>query len=161
MNSGKIRLPTNKTNLRGNILPHDHKEQQQNDQVLSQNTSKGGASNEPQKNKGTTPTREPCILCGNDIKFMERRNYRNRCNNNSKNCIFHDHPDLVGHDWDTKFGSTDIGKAYAALTPKRTWIHGKKKLSHDQKTLVDKVSNDLFTMTNDPHEPILTIKQLH
>ena len=85
---------------------------------------------------------------------MEKRNYKNRCSNNSKNCIFHNHPDLVGHDWDTKFGSTDIGKAYAALTPKRTWIHGKKKLSHDQKTLVDKVSNYLFTMTNDPHKPI-------
>ena len=28
MNSGKIRLPTNKTNLGENILPHNHKEQQ-------------------------------------------------------------------------------------------------------------------------------------
>ena len=94
MNSGKIRLPTNKTNLRENILPHDHKEQQQNDQVLSQNTSKGGApsNEEPPKKKGTTTAREPCILCGNDIKFMEKRNYVNRCNNNSKTCIFHDHP---------------------------------------------------------------------
>ena len=70
---------------------------QQNDPVLSQNTSKGGApsNEEPPKKKGTTTAREPCILCGNDIKFMEKRNYVNRCNNNSKTCIFHDQPEIV------------------------------------------------------------------
>ena len=100
------------------------KPQQQNDPVLTQNTNRGGVPSNGVPSNGRPSNGGPPIILP------------------------------VGHDWNTKFVLTDTGKAYTALNPKRTWVHGKMKLSHDQKSLVDKVSNYLFTMTNDPHKPL-------
>lgn len=60
------------------------------------------------------PKRGLCNICGNDINFQPKRRMK-CCNNRTQTCVLHEHPDLVGHDWNSKFYLTDNDKAYKFL----------------------------------------------
>jgi hypothetical protein len=109
---------------------------------------------------GKQKKKQRCILCNNNPFHVSLKgDKKKQCHLKNKTCVNKDHPDLVGHDWNTPFLDTQMGLDYKKIG--MSWINHDKKINPTKTALEKMVNLHILSLRSTTNELIENLSPQH